>query len=425
MVNPLDASDAVRRQQGERLEAMLAEVGARNAFYRRRLAAANVRPGELRAPEDLARLPLLTKGDLVQDQLAHPPYGTFLTYPVDRYVRLHQTSGTTGRPMRWVDTEEDWRWWGRCWAAVYAGAGVTAADRIFFAFAFGPFVGFWSAMEGARAVGALAIPGGGMDSVARLRAILDHGATVLCCTPTYALHLAEVAGREGIGIRPGPVRVTIHAGEPGASIPATQRRIEEVWGARCCDHWGMTEVGPAGTPCLARQDGQHLNEAEYIPEVIHPETGQALPAGQRGELVMTNLGRWGAPAIRYRTGDLVEPEVGPCPCGSPYLFLRGGVVGRADDMVTVRGVNVFPSAIEAIVRELPEVVEFSVEVTKGRALEELGIRIEVNGNGAAVAARLVDLVRHRMGLRPLVEVAPDGSLPRYELKARRFRVRQG
>ncbi len=420
----MGATEQVRRQQGERLAAMMAEVGERNPFYRQRLAAAGLRPGEIRSPEDLARLPFLTKADLVQDQLAHPPYGTFLTYSIDRYVRLHQTSGTTGRPLRWVDTEDDWRWWGRCWAAVYAGAGVTAADRIFFAFSFGPFIGFWSALEGARVVGALAIPGGGMDSAARLRAILEHGATALCCTPTYALHLAEVAEREGIGIRESSVRVTIHAGEPGASIPATQRRIEEAWGARCCDHYGMTELGPAGTPCPVRRDGVHVNEAEFIPEVIHPETGKTLPPGERGELVMTNLGRWGSPVIRYRTGDLVEPEAGPCPCGSPFLFLRGGVVGRADDMVTVRGVNVFPSAIEAIVRELPEVVEFQAEVTKRQALEELGIRIEVAGDGAGVAAKLVDLVRHRLGLRPLVEVTPEGTLPRYELKARRFRVRR-
>ena len=420
----MNPSEQVRRDQGERLAAMLAEVGARNPYYRRRLSAAGMPPDALRAVEDLARLPFLTKGELVQDQLANPPYGTWLTYPLERYVRLHQTSGTTGKPLRWLDTEEDWRWWARCWAAVYAGAGVTAADRIFFAFSFGPFIGFWSAMEGARAVGALAIPGGGMDSAARLRAILDHGATVLLCTPTYALHLAEVAEREGITIREGAVRVTIHAGEPGASIPATQRRIEEAWGARCCDHWGMTELGPAGTPCPGRRDGVHVNEAEFIPEVIHPETGQTLPPGQRGELVMTNLGRWGSPAIRYRTGDLVDPEAGPCPCGSPFLFLRGGVVGRADDMVIVRGVNVFPSAIEAIVRELPEVVEFQVEVTTRREMEELAIRIEVEGAGAAIAAKLTELVRHRLGLRPLVEVGPPGSLPRFELKARRFHVRR-
>jgi len=420
----MTAQEQVRCHQGERLAAMLAEVGERNPFHRGRLAAAGIRPHDIRGVEDLARLPFLTKGELVRDQQAHPPFGTYLTYPLERYVRLHQTSGTTGRPLRFLDTDEDWRWWGRCWAAVYAGAEVTAADRIFFAFSFGPFIGFWSAMEGARTVGALAIPGGGMDTVARLRTILETGATVLCSTPTYALHLAEVAEREGIRIREGAVRVTIHAGEPGASIPATQRRIDEAWGARCCDHWGMTELGPAGTPCPVRRDGQHLNEAEFIPEIIHPETGQTLPPGERGELVMTNLGRWGSPAIRYRTGDLVNPEAEPCPCGSPFLFLRGGVVGRADDMVIVRGVNVFPSAIEAIVREMPEVVEFQVEVTKRHELEELAIRIEAEGNGAAIAEKLRELVRQRLGLRPQVEAAPPGSLPRFELKARRFQVRR-
>ena len=420
----MGGAERVRREQDERLRAMLAEVGARNPFYGRRLAAAGARAEDVRTVDDLHRLPFLTKAELVQDQLAHPPYGTTLTYPPDRYVRLHQTSGTTGRPLRVLDTEADWQWWGRCWAAVYAGAGVTAADRLYLAFSFGPFIGFWSAMEGARVVGALAIPGGGLDTVERLRAIVDHDATVLLCTPTYALHLAETAEREGIPIRESAVRVTIHAGEPGASIPATQRRIEETWGARCCDHYGMTELGAAGTPCPLRRDGMHLNEVEFIAEVIHPETGTTLPPGERGELVMTNLGRWGSPVIRYRTGDVVAPEPGPCACGSSYLFLRGGVVGRADDMVIVRGVNVFPSAIEAIVRDVPEVLEFQVEITKQRALDELCIRIEAESAGAAVAEKLTDLVRHRLGLRPVVEVAPAGSLPRFELKARRFRVRR-
>lgn len=419
----MDPRENVRRTQRERLAAMMEEVGARNPFYRRRLEAAGLRPQDLGAPEDLGRLPFLTKAELVEDQLANPPYGTFLTYAPDRYVRIHHTSGTTGRPLLWLDTEEDWRWWGACWAAVYRGADVTSQDRIFFAFSFGPFIGFWSAMEGARAIGALAIPGGGMDSATRLRAVLDHGATVVCSTPTYALHLAEVAEREGIAIREGRARVTLHAGEPGASIPAVRRRIETAWGARCRDHYGMTELGAAGIPCPLREDGFHLNETEFIAELIDPETGREA-AGGRGELVMTNLGRWGSPVIRYRTGDLAEPDAGPCACGSPFVFLRGGILGRADDMVTVRGVNVFPAAIEAIVRELPEVVEFQAEVAKLRELEELTLRIEVAGDAAAVAPRLSDLVRRRLGLRPHVEVVPEGSLPRAELKARRFHVRR-
>ncbi len=403
--------------QLEKLKALLREVLASNPFYRSRLNEAGLHHAdELTSLANLARLPVTTKKELVADQSAHPLFGTNLTYPIERYVKYHQTSGTTGKPLRWLDTEESWQWWLRCWGAVYRAAGVGAGDRIFFAFSFGPFVGFWSAFEAARPVSAMSIPGGGLSSEQRLHALIESEATVLVCTPTYALHLAEVARREGIDIAHSRIRVTIHAGEPGASIPSTRQCIEEVWGAQCFDHTGATEVGATGFSCVERT-GVHLNEGEFIFEVIDPQTGQ--PAGE-GELVVTNLGRVGMPVFRYRLGDRARLDRSPCACGRTFARMMGGIIGRADDMVTVRGINVFPSAIEAIVRELPEVTEFATEVVRNGAMDELRVTIEAREDVEAVSRRLSQTIHDRLSLRPVVQAAAAGTLPRFELKAKRF-----
>jgi phenylacetate-CoA ligase len=398
-------------------KALLGEVLTTNAFYRERLTCAGLRDAaEITSLADFSRLPFTTKHDLVSDQAAHPPYGTNLTYPLARYIKQHQTSGTTGKPLRWLDTEESWQWWTRCWGAVYRAAGVGPGDRVFLAFSFGPFIGFWGAYEGARAIGALAIPGGGLSSEQRLQAILDNRISVLVCTPTYALHLAEVARQNHLDIAHGAVRVAIHAGEPGASIPSTRGRIEEAWGAQCFDHTGATEVGATGFSCSAR-NGVHLNEGEFIFEVIDPRTG--TPADE-GELVVTNLGRAGMPVIRYRLGDRVRLDRAPCACGRTFARMAGGIIGRTDDMVTVRGINIFPSASEAIVREFPQIVEYRAEVLRRGALDELSLSIEAAADEEYTAGELQRALQERLSLRAQVRLAEPGSLPRFELKARRF-----
>jgi len=415
--------EQLAERQLERLRGLLAVVNASNPFYRAKLAAAGLHAADdLGTLADLRRLPFTTKHELVADQEAHPLFGSNLSFPLEQYIKYHQTSGTTGRPLRWLDTEASWAWWLRCWSAVYRAAGVGAGDRVFFAFGFGPFVGFWSAFEAARLAGATSDPGSGLSSEQRLKLLIDTRATVLVCTPTYALHLAEVAQRSGIDLARSAVRVTLHAGEPGASIPSTRQRIEDAWGAQCFDHTGATEVGATGFSCAAR-DGVHLNEAEFIFEVIDPHTQQ--PANE-GELVVTNLGRHGMPVIRYRLGDAVRLQEDACACGRTFARISGGVTGRVDDMVTVRGVNVFPSAIETIVRQFPMIVEFQSEVTRAAELDALAIRIEVQaGAHENIARELAHRVQQQLGLRPEVSVAESGSLPRFELKARRFTDRRG
>jgi phenylacetate-CoA ligase len=405
---------ARRAHQLRRLRTLVEATHGANPFWTARWQAAGLGGGgDLRDLDDLRRLPLTSKRDLAEDQQAHPIFGTNLTYPLERYVRVHQTSGTTGAPLRWLDTEESWAWWARCWGFVLAGAGVGPGDRAFFPFSFGLFVGFWAGFEGARALGALAIPGGGQDSAARLAAMETLGATVLVCTPSYALHLLQVARERGIDPATLPVRVTVHAGEPGAGIPAVRARIEEGWGARAFDHAGMTEMGAYGYECEA-QAGLHVNESEFIAEVIDPRTG--TPADE-GELVLSNLGRLGSPLVRYRTGDRVRRASASCPCGRTFARLDGGILGRLDDMLIVRGVNIFPSAIEAIVRRFA-VEEFQIEVFREGELDEVRVLVEIDG-GESSAHRVQEALRTGLGLRLPVMPVGAGSLPRFELKARR------
>jgi len=400
--------------QWRRFHGMAEELLASNQFVGRKWRAAGVRSVEdLRSWDDFRRLPLTEKEELVDDQTSNPPFGTNLTYAIERYVRVHQTSGTSGSPLRWLDTQESWEWWARCWGFVLRGAGVGPADRVFFPFSFGLFIGFWAGFEGTRALGALAIPGGGQDSPTRLAWIEALGATVLVCTPSYALHLAEVARERGIDLSKLPVRITLHAGEPGAGIPAVRARIEDGWGARAFDHGGMTETGAYGYECT-QQAGLHVNESEFIVEVIDPAT--AGPA-RDGELVLTNLGRVGSPVVRYRTGDHVRLAEAPCPCGRTFSRLEGGILGRLDDMLIVRGVNVFPAAIEGVVRRFPAIDEFQIEVFRAGELDEVRVLVEVGDT--AGASRLQEALRASLGIRLEVAPVPPRSLPRYELKARR------
>lgn len=409
----------IEAHQLARLQEGLARLLPGNRFYQQKLAR---HAGDLRIDSlaDLARLPFTTKRELVADQAEHPIFGSNLTYPLSAYIRLHQTSGTTGQPLKILDTQESWDWWAECWTSVYRAAGVSEEDIVFLAFGFGPFIGFWSAYEGAKRLGALVVPGGGMDSVQRLRTMQEVGATVLVCTPSYALRLAEVAQEHGLDTRQSTIRVTIHAGEPGASIPATRARIEAAWGAKSYDHAGMTEMGAYGFACV-EQHGIHVNEAEFIAEILDLQTGQPVEEGQTGELVLTNLGRWGSPAIRYRTGDLVQHGGYRCGCGRTILSLPGGVLGRVDDMLIVRGVNVYPSALSAVLHRFPEVSEYRVIVTKEGAMDEIALLVECP---PALTASIAEELRVALNLRIPIEAVASGTLPRFELKARRVEDRR-
>ena len=416
---------ALEALQIEKLCSMLEQIYGRNRFYTDKLDAAGIHPDSIQTLDDLRRLPLTEKSELVQAQSDALPFGSNTTFEESAYSRFHQTSGTTGTPLRVLDTPESWDWWGRCWGHVLAGAGLTENDRMFVPFSFGPFIGFWAAVEGAQKINALMIPGGGRDSLQRLHLMKELGATVMCCTPTYALRLAEVAQESGFDLSEIPLRTLIHAGEPGANVPATKARIESVWNAKCYDHAGASEIGAHSFECELQPNGTHVTESEFIVEVLNPETLEPVPAGEQGELIITNLGRIGYPVIRYRSGDLVVLNQQKCTCGRSFARFEGGVIGRADDMVVVRGVNIFPSAVENLVRQCESVEEFRITVTTDREMGNLAIELELSKNTNPESARkTVDqTIQNGLSLRPEITLVPSGSLPRFEMKAKRFHLK--
>ena len=419
--------DAVERLQLEKLNALL-ECVSQRPFYEPRLRSLKL---PLRSLDQLDEIPLLTKqqlepqGHAGADSSMRMPRerggvaGKVFDLPREQYVRFHQTSGTHGWPMPVLDTPRDWQWWLECWQYVLDAAAVSSADVAMMAFSFGPFIGFWTAHDALVSRGAMVVPGGGMSSESRLRTLADQGCTVLCCTPTYALHLANVAEQLGVSLRENSVRRIIVAGEPGGSIVSVRSRIEQAWGARVIDHSGASEVGAWGFG-VPDGPGLHVIESEFIAECLVTE-GKGKPLrradeGELAELVLTSLGRYGGPVLRYRTGDMVRgfrDRSSEC----RFLWLEGGVLGRSDDMMVIRGVNVFPSSIESIVRELAPSSEFRMLATRCDEMDQLELEVEADGD---TTQALAELLRARLSMRVRVRSAAYGTLPRYEAKAKRW-----
>lgn len=422
--SPADSRATLDALKLARLRSLLHVILPGNAFYAAKLARV-AEPAAIDSLDALTDWPFTFKDELVEAAGAaiasgRPATPGNLTYSVDRYVRYHQTSGTHGRPLPVYDTADDWRWWLDCWQVVLERGGVQAGDRVLVASSFGPYVGFWSAFEAAMSAGAMVIPAGGLGTVARLELLRTVGATVLVATPSYALHLAEVALERKIDTAGLPVRIVIVAGEPGGSSPAVRSRLAEAWGAAVLDHAGATEVGAWGVGDR-RGHGLDVIEPWFHPEFLAVETGQPAAAGDLAELVLTTLGRAGAPLIRYRTGDLVRPrwpsDQEVAAGAVPWVRLEGGVLGRADDMLIVRGVNIFPGAIDDIVRSFPEIVEYRLTVANRECLDTMLLEIEDHLNDPGRVATELHL---RLGLRVEVVTAPLGSLPRFEGKGRRI-----
>jgi phenylacetate-CoA ligase len=428
-MNPADSTlsrDELTARQWDRIRQLLARILPRNRFWQNRFASAGLDPRDLRGIDDLRHLPCTAKADFVADQEMHPPYGTNLTFPLEDYSRLHQTSGTTsGLPLRWLDTAESWTWMLDCWRQIYQLMGLAATDRLCFPFSFGPFLGFWAGFEGALRQGNLCIAAGGMSSEARLKLIEDNQITILGCTPTYALRLAETAKAQGVALAASSVRALLVAGEPGGNIPSTRERITQAWGARVFDHWGMTEIGPLASEAEDDPGCLTVLESECLPEVINPNTGQHAAPGEIGELVITNFGRVGSPVLRYRTGDLVQTETSPHPSGRSWLRLKGGILGRTDDMLLIRGNNDFPAGIEAVIREFAEVEEFRLVVSRRREMDHLRIEIEPTADLEEatlrdLASRVGRTIKDRLNFQAEIVTVAAGTLPRFEMKARRL-----
>ena len=402
---------------------------ARSRWYRESFARGNFSPDQLTSLADLRRAPLLTRDDWMGSQEAHPPYGTLPTVGPEQAIRLHTTSGTTGRmPLRALDTRKDWSWAAEMWAYGVWGCGVRPRDIAYIAFGYGSFIGFWGLHYAMEKVGVLNIPGGAQTTESRVKQILDFGATVVASTPTYALRLAQEAERLGLDLRGSAVERVILSGEPAGSIPETKALVEEQWGAKAYDTAGMTEIGSIIMfECTEQPGGAHIIEDHVIEEVVDPDTLEPVAYGEVGERIVTSFGRGGVPLLRYRTADLVcKVPASRCPCGRGFDIYDGGILGRVDDMKLIRGTNVYPRAIEGIVRTFPSVEEFQVVLTREDHRDEITLKIELGGglgedDWPAMRERLRgELADAHEGLNFHVERAADGALPRFELKAKRL-----
>ena len=412
--------------QLRQLRERLSYVSERSPFYRRKLDAAGIRAGDVRTLDDVRRIPFTEKEELRLSQAAHPPWGDFACIGPREAVRVFQTTGTTGRPVRVMLSRTDWfDTYYRQFSHFRCGYGLTEDDVLFVPFNYGLYVAWWGFQSAMEKAGLMVIPGGGLSSKDRLRAMLDWGATAICGTPSYLLYLAETARKNGIDLPSSSIRKVVAAGEPGASIPATKKAIQTQWGAECFDDIGSTEISNFGFECLAHE-GTHVIEGMFLAEVVNPETREPLPDGQVGELILTNLCCESVPLIRYRTRDLVRFNRAPCACGRTSLRLEGGVLGRSDDMFHFAGVNVFPAQVQDLLHQVDEFSqEYQLIVPSQGSGRRLSIRVEparedLSGSQIEAAReRLVEMVKYRITVTPQVQVCEIGSLPRVEGKAKR------
>ncbi len=422
--------ERLRALQLHRLQRLVERAWHCSPFHRRLYERAEVRPEQIRSFDDVRRLPFMTREDWMACQAEQPLFGDMITRPAGDAIRYHLTSGTSGRqPLRVLDSRKDWSWIADMWCYGFWGFGIRPADTVFFAFSYGSFIGFWGAHYCCEKIGCLTLASGNMTTEQRVKQIVEMGATVVCATPTYALRMGQTAEKMGIDLRrDGKVRRVVVSGEPAGSIPAVKKMIEDMWGGKCGDTAGMTEIGTIMIfECDHQPGGPHILEDHFIEEVLDPDSGEPVGYGERGERVVTSFGRGFMPLIRYRTKDLVckVPHT-RCTCGRTGDVYEGGILGRVDDMKLIRGTNVYPRAVEAVVREHAEVEEFQIVITRvDNVQDEITVKVELKPDQQDCWPRLqaqlgADLAGAHEGLRFNVERANVGELPRFELKAKRL-----
>ena len=398
-------------------------------FYHRLYRQAGLEPGDIRSFDDIKNVPKTDKSMLREIQARPPfPYGDILAVPLDAVTEFRQTSGTTGQPVYHPETWQDWEWSSESWAYALYAQGYRKEDRIFMPFGYSIFIAFWAGHYAAEKIGCEVVPGGVLDTEARILKIQELKATAVMAPPTYILGMADTA-RKKLGIDPARdlcVRKITAAGEPGACVPATKRRMEEAWGAKVYDQVGATEIGHWGFECQA-QCGEHILEAFHLVEIEDVVTGELVTGpGAKGSMVITTFDRLAHPCIRFDSKDVIElSSIDRCECGRTFQLLNGGVIGRADDITKVKGVLLAPTAIEEVVRSVPELGdEYEVTVTKKGDIDEIALKVELRPEFKTdvrrVEEKLVNQLRLRTGLRYDLTFHDYGSLPRYALKSKRF-----
>jgi len=419
--------ESLEKRQLEFFKGQMEYVIEKSPFYKRKYKEAGLAPLDIKRIEDIKKVPFTTKRELLKSQEELPPYGDFHCIGIEKAVRVFQTSGTTGKPLKILFSKKDW------FVNIYEqfsyylyGYEMEPTDIAFFPFTYGLFIAWWGIQSTMEQHGVTIVPGGGQSSEDRLRHIIEWNATVVCGTPSYIVYLGELAKKMGINLPESRVRMVITAGEPGAQVPATKRLIQELWGAKNYDDVGSTEITNFGFECVA-QKGTHVTESMFYAECIDPDTGNQVPEGEVGELVLSNLCCESEPLLRYRTGDLVKFNFKQCDCGRTFLRLEEGIIGRADDMFHFGGVNIFPSAIENFIRQIPEFsTEYQLVVPPLGSGKKLKIRIEpkagnINKETIDNAIKhFIEMIKYNIKITPDVEVVKTGTLPRFEgRKARR------
>jgi phenylacetate-CoA ligase len=364
--------DDMRKLQGERLSALVKRVYGKVPFYRDLLDTAGVAPESVRGLDDLTRLPFTRKYNLRDNY----PFKMFAT-PLKEVVRIHASSGTTGKPTTVGYTQNDIDMWAHVAARTLAGVGASDEDVIQVAYGYGLFTGGLGMHYGAEALGASVIPISGSNTQRQLMLMQDFGTTVLCCTPSFAIYLWDVAQQLGMDVTKLPLKVGVFGAEPWSE--AMRRDIESKWHIKACDIYGLSEiVGPGvSCECVEAQSGLHVNEDHFLPEIIDPDTGEVLPYGEQGELVFTTLTKEAFPLIRYRTGDITSLDPEPCICGRTNVRMAR-VSGRTDDMLIIRGVNVFPSQVESVLLMSPQVEpHYKLIVTRKGPMDNMEVQVEI------------------------------------------------
>jgi phenylacetate-CoA ligase len=417
--------DALRALQTERLTAAVRYVYEATAFWRRKFDERGITPHDIRTLDDLPRIPFSTKSQLIADQAEHPPFGSYVGADRSSLAKFLMTSGTTGQPLTRVVSARDWGY------ALDRLQRRTPLSRGDIAVMLGPIDGLLgptAAAESAARAGALVVLAGLYDSKTKVRLLERLRPAVVSAAASYLLHLVDVAREEGVDLPAIGIRTVVSAGEPGAAVPGTRQRLIDGWGASVRDGYGMTELFPLGGGC-AHSTSFHIASDLVITEIVNAETGEPVAAGEPGEVVYTNIAGDSQPLLRYRSGDVARLATdGPCACGFTGTRLRDGVEGRVDDMIWIRGINVFPSAIETVVRGFGELGgEYEIVVEGARALPTLRVRAE-SAPGAPID-RMIDLGR---GLRTAiiaairaaveVEIVAHGTLPRADGRRKRRRV---
>lgn len=409
------------------------EWGYNNSkMYRRMYDEAGFKPSDLKTWDDIKKVPMLEKETYRTAQAKEPwPYGDSLCVPLEKVTEYRQTSGTTGQPVFQPDTWQDWEWQSEMWSYILYAQGFRDTDRVFIPFGYNVFTAFWNGHYAAEKVGCEVVPGGILNTEERVLKIRDLRATAMMATPTYVLGMADAA-RKRLGIDPTQLTIKkiLCAGEPGASVPATKKRLEEAWDAKVYDHAGATEIGGWSYECTEQPGGIHVNEAFFLVELIDIETGEPIEEpGKEGKIVITAFDRTAQPAIRFDAKD-VAMWGEPCSCGRTFRVLKGGIRGRVDHITKVKGVLFSPIAVEEVVRAMPELGdEYELIVSKKGDIDVITLKVEIAPGCTAteeeILQKLVPELRLKTNLAYKIEFHPYGSLPRYEVKAKRFKDLRG